>query len=310
MRKEVFFAIVAGGAFGLLIAFAAWKLNSSAKPKLDTETLQTSASPTPIANTSTGDFKIILSKPNSMAVFTDTPSEISGVTDPKSWVVVSGIDGDTIVKASDSGSFSANIDLEGGANQINVTAFNSNWNEADANLLLIFSSQFQKDETSSTEPISYLGTITDITDSIIQIKNSDGDIQQISAGKDAVFIDTRSNASKVIKSTDVAIGDYLIAMGYKGNNNILNSSRIIISDAITKPTRKIIYGTVTDDSGYNKFEMKNDKTKETVTITPATGIAVNGDEVSFGNIKNNEKVIVIGEEKDGNISARTIQVMK
>jgi len=41
--------------------------------------------------------------------------------------------------------------------------------------------------------------------------------------------------------------------------------------------------------------MKNPKTGEIITATPATGITVSGAETSFGKIKNDEKVIAVGE---------------
>ncbi len=88
------------------------------------------------------------------------------------------------------------------------------------------------------------------------------------------------------------------------------ATKIIITESLKKTTRTAFYGTVTDDSGVNKFIAKNPKTNETITITPAKGITITGAETSFGKIKNNEKVIAVGELKDGSIDARTILVVK
>jgi hypothetical protein len=309
MRKEVFLAIVAGSTLGLLIAFGVWKINSS-----HTETLPSPfATQTPVSSPSTQnsnnhEFKVIIIKPDNLSIFTETPAIVTGAIKPNSYVVISGEETDEILNASDSGTFTSNIDLTGGINQINVTGYDANGNEADTNLLVIYSSQFILPKIGTAT--SYIGTVTDITNSVIQIKTATGDIQQITGTENASYIDTRNKNSKQIKSSDIAIGDYIVAMGSKGTNNILSSSRILVTDSLTKSTRKSFLGTVTDDSGINKFIAKNSKTGETITVTPASGIQILGAETSFGRIKNDEKVIVTGNFKDGSIAARTIEVLK
>lgn len=308
MRKEILFAIIAGGAIGLLVAFGVWKVNFNLK---GTST-KTSNAPTPTSTTSDKQevFKIILEKPVNKQVITETPVLVSGITKPNTYVVVSGENGDGIMNSSASGSFNSNVDLTGGANQIGIMAFDTDGNSAKANLTVIYSGQYTQDASNSAQPQAYIGTVTDISNSVIQIKNDMGDIEQISGTANASYIDTRNNTTKQIKATDVAIGDYLIAMGIKDGNNILTSSRLLVTDPLAPTKRTSFYGVVTDDSGTNKFVAKNPKTNETLTITPATGITILGNEKSFGKISNNEKVIVAGELKDGIIAARTIEVIK
>ncbi len=312
MKKEILLAIIAGGTLGLIIAFGIWKGNSLLKIKKEdagqVESMKTtnpSSSPT-----NSQGIKIAIVKPENLQVLTNTPSIISGITNPNSYVVISGEDSDKIVNASESGNFNEKIDLIGGANQIKLFTFANDRTSTNTNLLVTYSSQFELSETAKGLPTTYIGTITDITNSIIQIKNEAGDIEQISSNTNTSFVDTRNNTVKQIKNTDIAIGDYLLALGYKDGNNILNSSRIIITESLKKTTRTAFYGTVTDDSGVNKFIAKNPKTNETITITPAKGITITGAETSFGKIKNNEKVIAVGELKDGSIDARTILVVK
>jgi hypothetical protein len=315
MKKEIFFAIIAGGAFGLIIAFGAWKLNSSLKLKKSATAISTNTNgePAPVPTENTSGFKVVLVKPKALSVFNDTPTAISGITKPNSYVVISGEDGNTIVNADQTGNFTGNANLVGGPNQLIVSAFDKDGNEADTNLLVVYSSQYQNPNASDSAqikvPQAYIGTVTDISNSIIQIKDETGNIEQIRGADNADYIDTRNSVTKTIKSTDIAIGDYLIALGVKNTDSILNSSRILVTDPITKPTRRAFFGTVTDDSGYNKFVMKNDKSGETVTITPGTGLQITGHD-TFGQIVNGDKLIAVGEFKDGTITARTIEVVK
>lgn len=305
MRKEIFFAIFAGGTFGLIIAFGIWRLTAT-KPKdnITSKSISTN-SPTP---TEVSDFKIILTKPNPMEVLTDSPTVVAGLTKPNTWVVVSGEDSDDIINASDSGSFNSNVTLEGGVNQIKINAFDSDGSKAETKILAIYSSSYIPPATNSAS-ISYIGVVTDVTNSIIQIKNEAGDIEQIKGTTDANYIDTRNNATKQISSTDVAIGDYLIAMGVKDGNNILDSSRILVTDSLKDTTREAFFGIVTDDTGINKFVAKDIKTNQIITVTPASGVTVTGGETSFGKISNDEKIIAAGELKDRTLTARTILVL-
>ncbi len=312
MRKEILLAIIAGGGFGLLIAFGVWRLNTNMHPKdSNPSSTNSTQSPTPSPTSQTihpGEFKIVLLKPDNLSVHTDSTVTVAGATKQNVFVVVSAETADDISNSSDSGSISSSVELDGGINQIEVSAFDTDGNETNANLLLIYSSQYSG-ATGATS-IAYIGTVTDITDSVIQIKNASGDIQQIKTADNANFIDTRSNTNKQIKQTDLAIGDYLVAMGVKGTNNILTSSRILVTDPFAKTIRRAFYGVVNDDSGINKFTMKNVKTGEIITVTPATGIIISGVETSFGKIKNDEKVIAVGEFKDGTMTARTIEVLR
>ncbi len=316
MRKEVLFAVVAGGALGLVIAFAAWKSNLFSKPKVDSSPAASSqAQIVPTSQPATGDFKIVLVKPANLSVSNISPIALSGITRPNAYVVISSEENDEIIKTNDSGSVNSNVDLTGGTNLIIASAYDAAGNETSQETTVIYSSQYQIPQATDSGkvyvPQAYVGTVTDITDSVIQIKASaNGEIEQITATNDASYVDTRNNASKLIKSTDIAIGDYLIALGIKNGNNILSSSRIIVSEPLTKTTRRAFFGIVTDDSGMNKFVAKNSKSGETMTITPAIGVTISGGETSFGKIVNDEKVIVAGEFKDGTIDARTIQVLE
>ncbi len=309
MKKEIFFAIIAGSAFGLLIASGVWYANSFLKPKNNNSTISQKRQ-TPIPSQEE-NFKIVVATPSNMSILTETPAVISGITKPKAYVVISNTDSDNITNASDSGSFNSNIDLTGGINQVQLNAFDSGGNQTHTNVLLIYSSQFTLPQaTTPGKGIAYIGTVTDISNSVIQIKTDNGNIQQISEDENTAFIDGRNDTTKQIKATDVAIGDYLVGMGIKDGNNILNASRILITDAPKPVTLTAIFGLVTDDKGINKFVAKNIKTGETMTFTPATRITVSGSETKFGNISNNEKFIAAGFLKDGIFAARTILVVK
>lgn len=283
MRKEFIWAIFAGITFGIVVGFGVWRINSSLKPN----NTQIKPSPTPGPNTST-ELKITLDKPENEDVVTDNSVTVSGLTKALAWVVVSGENGDLILQANNNGTFQQDVDLNPGVNQIKVSAFDKGGNESATQVLVVYSSFFQKNTIMASpspsnatgesairqkveekvaaalmQPKAFLGTVTDITDSTIQVKSIEGDIKQISATPDSVsVINSTDDSSREVKLTDIAIGDFIVAMGYKGSNNVLIAQRILITDPVKPPQITVNFGKVTD-TGVG-----------TITVTPLKGEAV------------------------------------
>jgi|SRR5581483_2410958 len=298
MKKEITLAILGGGTLGLIIAFGVWKGNSLFKIKKEIPTPTPQSVSDEQKNQTKTDQVIKISNPNSLDVLVDSPVSLSGVTNPNSIVVISSEVSDSIISSNDSGTFSQDVDLIGGINRIRITSFSPDGSSAASNLLLIYSSQFTPKE-GSEKATAYIGTVTDITNSVLQIKNNYGDVQQVLTDSKTQVVDTRNNLIKTLKSSDIAIGDFIIAMGYKDGNAILSTSRIVITEALQNSTTTTFFGIVTD-IGTGEITARNPKTNETVTITSKR----------LSQIKVNDKIIAVGEAKDGVIDARTLQTVK
>ena len=220
MRKEILWAIFAGIAFGLIIAFGVVRINSTLKPKGEI----TQTTPTPQPNPS--GFKITLDKPENEDVITADSTLVSGLTKPKNTIIISVEEKDYLVSSDDKGFFEKEIDLISGVNQIRITEPASQTTEK---LLVIYSSAFEEKEgdrleKAANKPKAYLGTVTDITDSTIQIRTTSSEIRQISVSEKVVYV-----------KTEPAIGDFIVAMGYKNGNQVLNAQRILITPPVTEP---------------------------------------------------------------------------
>lgn len=263
MRKEVTYAIVGGVILGLIVAFGVWRINSSiSKDKKQNINTQ---SPTPKPVTP-GEFKIVLDKPENDDVVTTDTVMVSGLTKPLSWITVAGQESDYIIQSDTTGVFSQEVDLVPGVNQIKATAF---YPEGDAKgvkpsvteVLVVYSSSFQtrtlptdaptKNDASGTSdirakvaqdvantinrPKAYIGTVTDITDSTIEIKTMNSEIKQISVNSESTnVINAKGTTNKQVKVADVAIGDFIVAMGYINGNSVLAAQRILITDPVTE----------------------------------------------------------------------------
>lgn len=210
MRKEVVYAIVAGILIGLIVAFGTWRVSKIVKE-----------TPMPIAKKETLAPKIIdrisISNFTNYSVVNANPV-IKGLASPNSDIVISTEDDDYYTKANKDGEFEAEVEIPAGLSEIKIN---------EEKLLLVYSPQAGENSTS------YVGTITDISSGNIQIKSDNGTILQISANDESSYINTlKKNID--IKESDLAIGDYIIAIGKENTNKVLTAQRILVSSPLTE----------------------------------------------------------------------------
>lgn len=263
MRKEILFAIVAGGIFGLIIAFGVWRLNSTLSP----EGTSTEATPPP----SKAEFGITIAKIQQDQVIVASPLTLSGITKPNAWVVISAEEEDYVIQADSNGSFEVDVELTGGINRLLIAAFDDEGASTEEILQVVFSTEIAKlidttkddsNEDESTEsadsvrekvqdkvreaqkvPFAHIGTVTDISEGTFQLKAAAGEIKQVSTNEETVYIN-EVNTKKTVKEGDVAIGDFLIAMGLRNGNSVLSGVRILITTPPEDLNRKIVYGEI------------------------------------------------------------------
>lgn len=273
MRKEVLWAIIAGIILGLIVAFGVYRVNSSIKNK-NRETIQQTPTPKP---STPGEFKVVLDKPENNDVITDDFVAVSGLTKALSLIVITTEESDYITQSKEDGSFNQEINLIPGINQIKVTAFypkenNGNVEPSATKVLVVYSSSFKTkteeiktvaenaSQTASVKekveqeladtldkPKAYIGTVTDITDSTIEIKTTASEIKQISVGTNITsVVNSTGTTTKNVKVADIAIGDFIVAMGYINSNSVLISQRILITNAVTEPNITITQAKVSE----------------------------------------------------------------
>jgi hypothetical protein len=113
-------------------------------------------------------------------------------------------------------------------------------NEADSVLQKVK----EKVDAVRKNPKVYIGVVTDKTQDSLQIKNTNGKIELVSVNSEVPFtkIDTKETE---IKFSDIAIGDFVAAMGIISDNKVLVAKRVLI---VGEPqlNRKIIIGSVTE----------------------------------------------------------------
>lgn len=322
MRKEVLFAIVAGVSIGLIIAFGTWRATQLFK-KTNNSIVDVKKS---IPNQN--NISLSISNLNPFDIVTEKPFKLSGITKPNSWVVVSTTEEDYFEKSKEDGSFEIEVELPSGLSEIKINSLK---------IPVVFSTEFAKyldtSETSETQEetktdsteekpveeaidairekikeeisekslkkIAYVGTITDIASGNIQIKSVQGDIKQISVSDETSYVNTLKKNVE-IKSTDLAIGDYIVAMGFLNGNKVLDTKRILVSEAITTNKYESVIGKVSQISK-TKITIERENGEMFEAAMPKKWVGPNISEIEVGQF-----IIVVGNQEDETYTLRTI----
>ena len=170
-----------------------------------------------------------------------------------------------------------------------------------------------------SNPKSYIGTITDISSTTIQVRKyliaqegKTGEILQISTNQDTTFVSV-GKTTKTIKLADIAIGDFIIAMGYKNGNNVLNATRILVTEALKPSNRISVLGKITKVSK-NSLEITS-LANEKLTLEPNTSISVvdfvdqKETKIKFSDIEVDDSLIAFGIINNNVFEARKIDVI-
>lgn len=317
MRKEVIFAILAGAFFGLIIAFGLWRLNSTLSPSTDN---QTEASPTPSAQ-----FGITIAEPEPGQVVTVSPAVITGITKPNSFILASTEEEDSLTRAAEDGSFEVEVNVVGGINQVLIASIDQDGKVASTQLTIAHSTELelgteddveQEESTESSDPVRdrvqdkidsaqtvpyfYMGTVTDIAENAIQIRNGDGEIKQIATFEEDTTYVNLVNDREDIEFADVAIGDFLVAMGFTNANDVLSAQRVLVTTPPGEIERSIVVGEIVSISS-GEVAISQDGDREITLDFPRTWVGPDLDELTEG-----ETLIAVGDADGNTVSIRSI----
>ena len=156
----------------------------------------------------------------------------------------------------------------------------------------------EKVEALKKNPKTYMGTITDKTDTSIQIESIRGVIELISVS-DVTHFTKLDKSETEIKFIDLAIGDFVFALGTFGNSEVLNARRVILTSPPTDK-RSIIVGKVVSNAKRTLILSTQDNKEYTFSFPTKW----KGPEIK--EFKAQDLVIVVSLLKDGKETIRTI----
>lgn len=340
MRKEILLAIIAGGLFGLIIAVGIWRARLFIKPenKIDEEVIKDKTS-------NVHQFGITISSPEQKDVITISDTVISGITTPNATVAISSEDNDYVTKADENGGFEQEIELESGINEIIVVANSPEGETEEQKLVLVHSTKLPENQVQDAEdnpdatdssdtkireriddvlnsPKAYIGGVTDISESTIQISDFDfginttvtGEILQISTDEDRTDFVSIGKETKNIAFEDVAIGDFVIAMGYTNGNAVLESTRLLVIDTPETTDRVVYFGSVktikkgdiiiNPSNSDEELSIATDINTDVFTLKEGKIVKYDLDDAAEGS-----NIVVFGSPENAMIEARTLYII-
>ena len=274
MRKEVVFAILAGISIGLIAAFGTWRISKLVKTGPKTVIKKESPAPVKVTSISVENF-------NDFDVFTDDPT-IKGLTTPNSDIVVSTTDKDFYTKSNFDGVFEITIELPAGLSRVMIN---------DKKFIVVYSTEVERGSTS------FVGTVTDISSGTIQIKPDKGGILQTSVDENTKYINGLKKNIE-IKQSDLAIGDFIVAIGRTNGNGAVMNSKVLKTERIL----------ITSPLSENKIEVEKieiEKLSKTMINDIKLSKKWNGPDIDDLNI--GQEIYIIGTRVDDkNYTLRTI----
>ena len=166
-------------------------------------------------------------------------------------------------------------------------------------------------------PYFYMGTITDISEGTIQIDEHLLNGNQ--EGSEILLIATDGNTKyvKILKTSsnidfdEVAIGDFVIAMGYKNGQDVIEAKRILVTNKIELSKRASFNLLITSVEA-NSLQGTSRKGEEIeIQISKNTDIfSLDNEIIDLANLNENDSIIVSTTlDDEGEYSARTIRVI-
>lgn len=162
-------------------------------------------------------------------------------------------------------------------------------------------------------PKAFIGSVTDRSDTTLQIKSIDSQIEQITVDGNTTFVKVTKGVSSGIKYTDVAIGDFVIAMGTKTSDSILNAKRIVVTASPDDNKKESHLVRVTDTSKTN-ITVGDLASGKSFIVEPAdntTKINTNdskNSKIRLTDINDGDTLIIIGQFQGSNFEATRIFV--
>ena len=315
MRKEPIIAIILGSIVGLSVAFFAWRASTRTSPTGTTSVSENSETSSP-ENTERptpafGSFAIVNPENNSIVEEDEVVAE--GFTTTNKYVGYISSESSDLIKA-DSNEFEFELSLNGGLNNIIFWEFDETQTKEEV-LSLIFTTQLENQGESNAG--SLIGTVTDVSEDTFQIRTSTGQIEQLTVNAETTTYANIVGDSEEIEFSDIAIGDYIVAMGFKNGQEILEAQRVLVTTETSITDRKGLYGTVQTLSSSEFILLNRDGQEYSIDATGSVDVTIEDENGLFSSARLSQSadegstLIIIGRlNEDSELEAERIHILK
>lgn len=138
MKKEITIVIILGIVIGTIVAYGAYTAQKALKTQ-ESQTQQQSQDSQTTPPVAEKEHFLTISAPLNESVFDEDNITVSGKTTPNSVIAILAQENEYLFTADADGNFNIEVNLTGGANQITISAFDENGNQAQETLTVVYS---------------------------------------------------------------------------------------------------------------------------------------------------------------------------
>lgn len=154
----------------------------------------------------------------------------------------------------------------------------------------------EKLDITNKKPKAVAGKLKQITDLNIEIISTDNKTSFASVSEDTLYFRVTNGKKKEIKFEELALDDFVVAMGYKNSKDVLETKRLVAYDKTPEAVKSVMQGKV------------KTATKSLITISDKAGriwkIKVSGkteissrdeaEDTKITDVGENDSIIVVG----------------
>ncbi|MBP9670316.1 hypothetical protein KBD75_02855, partial [Candidatus Woesebacteria bacterium] len=157
--------------------------------------------------------------------------------------------------------------------------------------------------SSVSKAKAYVGVVKDVIKDTIIMEDKDGK-KDIKLQDDTTIV--RSPAGTTIKPENIRIDDYIIAIGYPGETDILLGKRLIVSAEEIKPPAKVSGIGIVSKIGKNSVTLKLADKDQLITTTAKTIIKSSAGTIEFSDLEAGDTLIYTATVDDDDLTATVV----
>lgn len=157
----------------------------------------------------------------------------------------------------------------------------------------------EKIEEIIKKPRAVVGTLTEITDSTLEIKTLKDELAQVATHEETTYVRIARGRRMEVDFEDLVLGDFIIAMGFRNGNDVLEAERIVTYDTSPIVRRRAVYGEVQQNME-GQLTIKHPQTEEVFIVEATRNTTItkktNGEmeEISINDIEAGDRVVAAG----------------
>ncbi len=156
-------------------------------------------------------------------------------------------------------------------------------------------------ENLSKKPRAVVGSLDNVSDSTLQIKNLQGKISLVATDDKTVYAKFVKGKKSDIKFEDLTIGDFTVALGYKNSNDTLDAARVLTFDKSPFTEKKVLFVQVDSITKNSLSVSTTDGDSWTVDATKAKITAKSSGKLQDATLKDiseGDTIIAVGTVSD------------